>query len=117
MTKKLSFLLAAAAAAVSAAALAGPAATATTRSVKIGDNFYVKDDAKITVTVKRNDKVRWNWTGGSPHDVTVGSGPVKFHSKVQERGSYTKKMTRRGTYKIFCSIHGASDQSMTLKVK
>lgn len=115
MTNKLPLVLVAAT--VGAVALAGSASTATTRTVKIGDNFYVKDDAKVTVTVKRNDRVRWNWTGDRPHDVRVRTGPVKFHSKVQTTGSYSRKMTRRGTYRIFCTIHGASDQSMTLKVR
>jgi len=117
MTTKLPLALVAAAATVGAAALAGPASTATARNVKVGDNYYVRASGKPTITVKRNDRVRWNWAGDRPHDVTVKSGPVKFHSKVQETGSYSRKMTRRGTYNIFCSIHGASDQSMTLKVK
>jgi plastocyanin len=32
-------------------------------------------------------------------------------------GTYSKKVTKAGTYKIFCSIHGAANQSMILKVK
>ena len=69
------------------------------------------------VTVTRNTRVTWRWTGDSPHDVRVSSGPVKFKSKVQTEGTYSRTMTRRGTYKIFCEIHSASDQSMVLRVK
>jgi plastocyanin len=99
------------------AALAAPASTATTRSIKIGDDYFVKDHASITVTVKRNTKVKWLWRGDSPHNVTVSRGPVRFKSKTMTEGSYARVMTRRGTYAIYCTIHGRDDQSMTLKVK
>jgi len=103
------------AAAVSAT-LAAPASTATTKEVKVGDDYFVKDGAARTVKVSRNTRVRWVWEGDSPHNVRVSRGPVKFRSPTQSDGTYSRKMTRKGTYKIFCSIHGASDQSMTLKV-
>jgi len=34
-----------------------------------------------------------------------------------DSGSYTRRMTRRGTYRIVCKIHGGADQSMTLRVR
>ena len=106
-----------AAAAVTLAAFASPASTETLRNVKIGDNYFVRDDAAVTVTVTRNTRVKWLWRGDSPHNVTVTRGPVKFHSKTMETGSYSKLMTRAGTYRLVCTIHGGSDQSMTLRVK
>jgi plastocyanin len=109
--------VAAAAAIAALAALAGSARSATTRSIKIGDNYFVRSSGVPTVTVTRNTKVTWRWTGNAPHDVIVSSGPVKFKSKTQTEGTYSRKMTRRGTYKIFCQIHGPSDQSMVLRVK
>jgi plastocyanin len=99
------------------AALAAPASTATTRTIKIGDDYFVRDHASITVTVNRNTRVKWLWRGDSPHNVTVSRGPVKFKSKTMTEGSYAKTLTRGGTYAIYCSIHGRADQSMTLKVK
>ena len=41
---------------------------------------------------------------------------MKFTSPTKESGSYSKKLTRAGTYLIYCTIHGQSDQSMKLKV-
>ena len=41
---------------------------------------------------------------------------MKFSSQTMESGSYSKKLTRAGTYTIYCSVHGQSDQSMKLKV-
>jgi plastocyanin len=103
--------------AVSTAALAVPAFAAT-KSVKIGDIFYVKKGAKNPkVTAAKNDTVKWTWTGKFPHNVTVKSGPVKFHSKTQKSGTFSKKITKAGTYKIYCTVHGAAAQSMTLIVK
>jgi plastocyanin len=107
----------AAAAAVTFATLAAPATTATLRSVKVGDNYFVRDGAARTVTVARNTRMKWLWRGDAPHNVTVRRGPVTFHSKTMRTGSYSKLMRRAGTYKIVCTIHGASDQSMTLRVR
>jgi plastocyanin len=98
------------------AALAVPAFAAT-KSVKIGDIFFVKKGSKNpTVSVKAGSTVKWTWTGSQPHNVTVKSGPSKFHSKIQTKGSFSQKLTKKGTYKIFCSVHGAAMQSMTIKV-
>lgn len=109
--------LAAVVAAATCATLAAAADSATTRSIKVGDNYFVRPSGVPVVTVTRNTRVTWRWTGDSPHDVKVSSGPVKFKSKVQTSGTYSRTMTRRGTYRIFCQIHSASDQSMILRVK
>jgi plastocyanin len=97
------------------AAVAIPALAAT-KSVEIDDNYFVRDSGVPTVTVKKNDTVRWNFEGSNPHNVTVKSGPVKFHSSTKKSGSFKRKLTKAGTYKIYCTIHGNS-MSMTLKVK
>jgi plastocyanin len=98
-----------------AAAVAVPALAAT-KTVKVGDNYFVRSSGVPTVTVKKNTTVKWNWAGKRPHNVTVKSGPVKFTSKTQESGSFSKKVTKVGTYTIICTIHGQGDQSMKLKV-
>ena len=98
------------------AALAGTALAAT-RSVKVGDNYYVRASGVPKVTVSKGTTVRWRFTGDNPHTVTVSRGPVKFNSGVRSSGSYRKKMRRRGTYTIYCTIHGPSDQKMKLVVK
>jgi plastocyanin len=110
-------VLLAVAACGAAGALAGSASSAATSSVKIGDNYFVRASGVPTVTVKANRRVTWRWAGESAHDVRVSRGPVKFHSKVQTTGTYSRVMTRRGTYRIYCEIHGAKDQSMILRVQ
>lgn len=96
------------------AAVAIPALAAT-KTVKIGDDYFVRDGGVPTVTVKRNDTVKWRFTGDSPHNVTVTKGPVKFKSRTMDSGSYSRKVTRTGLYTIVCTIHAG--QSMKLRVK
>ena len=96
-------------------ATAAPAA-ATTRNVKIGDDYYVRAGNPPTVTVKKGTTVKWNWTGRRQHNVVVQRGPVSFKSDLKRSGSFKRKMRRAGAYKIICSIH-APDMAMTLKVK
>lgn len=92
-------------------------ALAATKTVKVGDDYFVRDSGVPTVTVKKNDTVKWNFTGKSPHNVTVKSGPAKFSSKTMTKGSFSKKLTKKGLYTIYCTIHGQAAQSMKLRVK
>ena len=99
------------------AALAIPALAAT-RTVKVGDNWFVRDsDGTPTVTVKRNDTVKWRFVGDSPHNVKAVSGPSRFGSETMSDGTYTKKMRKRGTYTLICTVHGGDDQRMKLVVE
>ena len=107
-------LLALAVAVVVAGALAIPALAAT-RTVKIGDNFFVRSSNHATVSVRRGTKVVWKWTGSAPHNVTVTSGPKRFHSRTQSSGTFTAIPHTPGTYKIICTIHPG--MAMTLKVR
>ncbi len=90
-------------------------ALAATRSVKVGDDYYVREGSPPTVTVKRGTKVTWRWAGRDLHNVAVYRGPVKFRSSLKESGTFSRTVNRTGTYKIHCTIH-QPDMRMTLKV-
>jgi plastocyanin len=107
--KKL--IAAGAATAVAAGALAIPALAATT-TVQLKDNKF----APTSITVTKGTTVKWVWKGKAPHNVTVSKGPAKFRSTTQVKGSYSKKLTKAGTYTILCTIH-APGMKMTVKVK
>jgi plastocyanin len=92
-------------------------AAAATKNVRVGDNWFVRSSGVPTVTVSKGTKVKWNFDGENPHNVTVKSGPAKFRSSTKSSGSFSKKLTKSGSYSIFCSVHGASDQSMKLVVR
>lgn len=99
---------------VAAFAVTGSQA-ATTKVVKV-DDF---DFSPSSVTVKRNTTVKWVWVGKAEHDVETTRTPGKakdFASKVMTKGSFSKRFTKKGTYRIDCSIH-ASIMKMTVKVR
>jgi len=105
--------------ALAACTLAVLAATAmaATKSVKVGDNYYVRSRGVPKVTVTKGTTVRWRFATSTGHTVTVLRGPARFNSGLRTSGSYRKKMRKRGTYTIYCTIHGARDQKMKLVVK
>ncbi len=78
-----------------------PMAFASTKTVKVDDNFF----SPKTLSVKAGTTVKWKWAGSAPHNVTVRSGPVKFASKNKTSGAYVKKLTKKGTYSYVCTIH------------
>jgi plastocyanin len=92
-------------------------ATAATQRIKIGDNYFVHDGGRPTVTIRTGDSVRWVWTGKAFHNVNVLRGPTMFHSPIQRKGRYRRTFDQAGTYIIYCSIHGFPDQWMKLVVK
>ena len=104
---------------VSAAALmvifAGSAPSAT--RVKVGDNYFVRSSGVPTVTVSKGTRVKWVWVGRVPHNVKAVAGPARFGSSTMTDGSYVKRLRKRGTYTIICSVHGGADQKMKLVVK
>jgi plastocyanin len=107
--KKL--IAAGAATAVAAGALAIPALAAT-KTVQVKDNKF----APTSITVSKGTTVKWVWQGKAPHNVKVTKGPAKFASTTQVKGTFSKKLTKTGTYTILCTIH-APDMKMTIKVK
>ena len=104
--------------AIAAAAFTTVVPTAlSARQVKVGDNYFVRPSGVPKVTVYKGTKVKWVWTGKSVHNVKVAKGPVKFGSNSMSKGSYAKKVTRKGTYTIICTIHTGADQKMKLVVR
>ena len=87
------------------------------KSIKVGDDYYVRSSGVPKVTVSKGTTVKWRFVGQDPHTVTVSKGPSKFNSGVKTSGTYSRKMKKRGTYTIYCTIHGASTQKMKLVVK
>ena len=96
---------------------AGVPAALSARDVTIGDNYFVRPSGVPTVSVSKGTTVRWVWRGKSLHNVKVTQGPRKFGSGSKRTGTYSHKMTVRGTYTLICTVHGASDQKMKLVVK
>ena len=88
-----------------------PARSAATAGISIKDDFF----SPSSKSVVKGTTVKWTWRGRDDHDVTVTSGPVRFHSSTKSKGTYSKTLSRTGTYKIVCTIHDG--MAMTLRVK
>jgi plastocyanin len=111
--KKRLFAFLAVVAALVCAAIAMPAFAAT-KSVKVGPKFRF---GASSITIKRGDTVRFQWTGGLPHDVVIARGPQRGTiSRVRTRGAVSRTFTRAGTYTIVCRVH-APRMRMTLRVR
>lgn len=101
--------------AVAAAAAAATPASGATKTITVGDNFF----RPSSLTVSRGTIVKWVWRGSVAHNVVVKSGPQKFRSPVGGGNGFTFKhrMTRPGTYKIYCQLHGYAAMHLTLRVR
>jgi plastocyanin len=78
-----------------------------TRTIKVDDFFFIKDTGHATTAhVAPGTIVKWHFVGGTEHNVTVYSGPGKFHSPNKQTGFYTHRVFKQGTYKIECTLHG-----------
>ncbi len=91
-------------------------ALAATRSIAVGDDWFVAKGKPRTITVKKGTRITWRFKGSSLHNVDVRRGPMQFHSRLKRHGTYSKKLTKPGTYVIFCDVHGSS-MRMTIKVR
>ena len=109
MRKPIVLLIAACAFAVLAVT-----AMAATRTVKVGDNYFVRPSGTPKITVSKGTTVRFNFSGAdNPHTVTRLRGP-SFKSCT---ATCRRTLKKRGTYRLYCKIHGAADQSMRIVVK
>ena len=88
-------------------------AYAATRSVRLVDNRF----GPSTLSVRAGDTVVFRNAGESPHNaVTTGRSPQRFASPLLRSGqSYRRRLTRRGTYRIVCTLHAG--MRMTLRVR
>jgi len=92
---------------------ANPAMAATT--VKLGDNFF----APSGKTVRSGAKVRFQWIGNRPHNVTKrrgAGGGFKSRTTSRRGVNFAKRFRQRGTYKLICTIH-PEEMRLTLRVR
>src|SRR5215210_4286670 len=85
------------------------------RTVKVGDDYFVRKGSPPTVTISKGTRVTWRWVGDDFHNVRVQRGPARFASDYQDSGTFSRKLRKRGTYKIICTVHAG--MRMTLKVR
>jgi plastocyanin len=107
---------------VIAGALAGTLAAtalAATKAVKVGDNYYVRSSGVPTVTVNKGDRLKFNFRGTASHNahgvgISLGSSCLQVRSSGSCR---TNRLKKKGTFVIYCDVHGKADQKMRVKVR
>jgi plastocyanin len=88
-----------------------PVAFGATRGVRVDDNVF----RPSSLTARRGDLIRWRWVGDNPHNVRVTRGPSRFGSRIMRSGSYSRRVRRRGTYRIVCTIHPRMRMTLTVR--
>lgn len=85
-----------------ALALSATASSATTTTVRIKDI----DFSPATTRVHKGDAVTWRFLDGTtPHNVT-SRGALRFRSSAtKQKGAYTVRFARAGTYRYVCTLH------------
>ncbi|HEV7774036.1 MAG TPA: plastocyanin/azurin family copper-binding protein [Conexibacter sp.] len=82
---------------------------AATRSVTVGNDVF----APKTVTVARDDTVRWVWRSrGRKHNV---ASPAFGDSGNHRRGTFEVRFTRTGRYQYFCYLHGGMSGTVVVR--
>jgi plastocyanin len=98
--RKLAFI--AVVAALAAVPAVSALASTPTKNISVGDNFFKPK----TVTIKRGTRITWVWHSfGIFHNVTVNSGPSRFHSANKGSGTYSHLFGKKGTYHLICTLH------------
>jgi plastocyanin len=68
------------------------------------------------LSIKKGTKVTWSFnSAGIRHNVTVKSGPAKFHSANKASGSFSFTFRKKGTYHLMCTIHPFMTETVTVK--
>jgi plastocyanin len=105
------------AAALVAAALPAAAFGSSAKRVQVGDDYY----GPTKLTVKRGTTVKWKWLADNTnsHDVKLSKGPrgvKRFHSASAATDyTFAKKLTKKGTYRIVCTLHRTMRMTITVR--
>ena len=92
-------------------ALAAVPALAATKTVRVDDNVFRPD----SMTVNRGDTVRFRWVGDAVHNVRKTSGPSFRNISNRTSGTVSRRLTRRGTLRLVCSIHPGMDMRIRVR--
>jgi plastocyanin len=93
----------------------GHAAARPERSIKVGDDYFVRKGSPPAITVAKGTRVTFRWRGAGMHNVHARKGPRTFRSDYKSRGAYSQVLNRSGTYVVYCDIHAPS-MRVTIKV-
>ena len=65
------------------------------------------------ISVPAGSTLRWTFPDKTLHNVTLATGPLGFASLNLGAGAgFTQRLKRRGTYRLFCSLHPVQMQQV-----
>jgi plastocyanin len=96
---------------VIAAGAAAVPALASTRTVRVDDNLFRPD----SMSVNRGDTVRFRFVGDAMHNVRKTSGPSFRNISNRDSGTISRRLTRRGTLRLVCTIHPGMDMRIRVR--
>ena len=92
------------------AATAVPAFAAT-KTVRVDDNVFRPD----SMAVNRGDTVRFRFVGDAIHNVRRTSGPSFRNISNRRSGTISRRLTRKGTLRLVCTIHPGMDMRIRVR--
>ena len=92
-------------------AIAAVPALAATKTVRVDDNVFKPE----SLTVNRGDTVRFRWVGDAPHNVRRTKGPSFRTISMRRSGTVSRRLTRRGTLSLVCTIHPGMDMRIRVR--
>jgi plastocyanin len=93
------------------AVAAVPASAGSTRTIRVDDNVF----KPTSVTANRGDTLRFRFVGEAPHNVTRESGPGFRRISNRRNGSISRRVSRRGTLRLVCTIHPGMDMRVRVR--
>ena len=100
---------------VQGAPASGDAESSATRGVSVRDDFF----RPKRIAIDSGDRVRWTWREDGDHNVRFRRVPRGASrspgSRTKTSGTFSRRFTRRGSYRYVCTIH--EDLGMTGSVK
>ena len=92
-------------------ALAAVPAFAATTTVRVDDTVFEPK----SLTVKKGTSVRFRFVGEAPHNVRRAGGKRFKAISSREDGTVTRKLRRKGTYSLLCTIHPGMEMKIRVK--
>jgi plastocyanin len=79
--------------------------------VPVGDRFFGAPNLRV----KQGSWLTWQFNGGELHNVTLANGPLGIGTDNLDGGrAFTQKLTRPGTYRLFCALHPVQMQERVI---
>jgi plastocyanin len=79
--------------------------------VSVGDRFFGAPNLRV----KQGSWLTWQFNGSELHNVTLANGPLGIGTDNLDGGrAVTQKLTRPGTYRLFCALHPVQMQERVI---